>query len=130
MYLTFGLPGETEKTMKNTFKFAKKMNPEFVTFGIVVPAPGTRFYDLVKEKGFLISKELKLQDPNALPAFAYPHLPPKKLHEFTRLAYRKYYIRLSYILMRLRGLRSLTELKSSFTNALSIIKRYYFEEIR
>lgn len=130
MFLTFGLEGETEQTMKNTFNFAKRLNPEFVTFGIVVPAPGTPFCDMVKEKRYLINKDIELQDPNYLPTFSYPNLSPETIHKFTRSAYRAYYFRPGYILMRLKKLKSLAELKMSFTNALTIIKRYCLEEVR
>lgn len=130
MYLTFGLEGETEETMKNTFNFAKRLNPEFVTFGIVVPAPGTPFYDSLNKKGILINKKLEYQDPNNLPAFYYSHLPPEKLHAFTRSAYKKYYFRTGYILMRLARLRSLTELKMTLSSGLGVIKRYVFEEVK
>jgi radical SAM superfamily enzyme YgiQ (UPF0313 family) len=130
MYLTFGLEGETEKTMSKTFEFAKKLNPEFVTFGIVVPAPGTSFYNQLEKKGYLIKKELEFQDPNCLPSFHYPNLSPKKIHEFTRRAYGKYYFRPEYIFMRLKGLSSKTEFKMTLTNAIKVIKRYYIENIR
>ncbi|MEI6058930.1 MAG: radical SAM protein, partial [archaeon] len=63
MYLTFGLEGETKETMKETFNFVMKLRPEFVTFGIVVPAPGTPFYDYVEKKGYLFNKRLEYQDP-------------------------------------------------------------------
>ena len=130
MYLTFGITGETEETMRETYSFAKKMNPEFITFGIVVPAPATPFYSYLKEKGYLIDKKLELQDPNALPAFVYPNLDAEKIHSFTRQAYRKYYFRPVYIFMRVINLRSITELQVSFTNALSVIKRYWLEKVR
>lgn len=130
MYLTFGLEGETEETMKKTFNFAKRLNPELVTFGIVVPNPKTIFYNYLKKNGWLINKNLELRDPNNLPAFAYPHLSPEKIHKFTRLAYKEYYLRLAYILMRLKDLRSFTELKTLFTNALSVLKRYQFEKVQ
>lgn len=130
MYLTFGLDGETEETMRNTFNFAKRLNPEFVTFGIVVPNPKTVFYNNLKKKGWLINKNLELQDPNCLPAFRYPHLPPEKLHNFTRNAYKKYYLRPAYILMRLLNLKSFVEFKTLFGNAITILKRYQLEKIK
>ena len=130
MYLTFGLEGESEETMKKTFEFAKKLNPEFVTFGIVVPAIGTPFYESLKQKGYLINKKLENQDPNALPSFEYPNLSSKTLHEFTRRAYKKYYFRPGYVWMRLKNLKSLTELQMTVSSALSIIKRYSIEKIR
>jgi radical SAM superfamily enzyme YgiQ (UPF0313 family) len=130
MYMLFGLEGETEETMKKNYEFARKMKPEFVTFGVVVPAPGTPFHRMVKDKGYLIEKKLELQDANFLPAYSFPSLPAEKIHEFARKSYRGYYLRLAYILMRIRGLRSFTELKMNLTNALSVVKRYCFEEIK
>src|SRR3989338_294548 len=130
MYLTFGLEGETEETMNNTFNFAKRLMPDFVTFGVVVPAPGTPLYDKFKEMGYLKDKKLELQDPNCLPSFEYPHLSPEKLHGFTRTAYKRYYFNPKYILMKLQNLRSFTEFKIGLTNALSMIKRYYLEKIQ
>jgi anaerobic magnesium-protoporphyrin IX monomethyl ester cyclase len=130
MYMVFGLEGETEESMMKNYRFARKMKPEFVTFGIVVPAPGTPFHRMVKEKGYLIDKKLELQDANFLPTYSFPNLTPEKIHEFARWAYRTYYLRPSYVLMRLRKLRTLTELKMNITNGISVIKRYYLEEIR
>ena len=129
MYLTFGLEGETEKTMKATFNFAKSLNPEFATFGIAVPAPGTPFYENLKNKKYLMNKKLEFMDPNCLPTYCYPDLSPEKLHGFTRNAYKKYYFRPAYIAMRLNRLRSFTEFKVSAINALNLIKRYQLEKV-
>jgi len=51
-----GLPGETKETIKQTFDFAKKINPDMAFFQQAVPFPGTEFYDWVKTKGYLIAK--------------------------------------------------------------------------
>lgn len=128
MYLTFGLPGETEETMERTFDFVRRMKPDYVTFGIVVPAPGTPFYKELKEKGYLVQKELHWQDPTALPSFNYPHLSGERLLQFTREAYRRYYISPEYILRRLFSLRTFDEFVASFSNAMAIIKRYVLGE--
>lgn len=124
MYLTFGLPGETEDTMEMTFNFVRRMKPDYVTFGIVVPAPGTPFYKELKEKGYLVQKELHWQDPTALPSFNYPHLSGERILEFTREAYKRYYLSPGYILRRLFSIRTFDEFVVSFSNALAIIKRY------
>jgi radical SAM superfamily enzyme YgiQ (UPF0313 family) len=129
MYVTYGLEGETEDTMKKTYNFIEKLNPEFATFGIVVPAPCTPFYYSLKKKGYLINKRLEFRDPNALPSFKYPHLDSKKILEYSRYCYRKYYFRPRYIIGRLRRLKSFTELKMSLTNAIRIIKRSCFEKV-
>jgi anaerobic magnesium-protoporphyrin IX monomethyl ester cyclase len=47
----FGIPGETVDDMKTTFKFAKKLNPDWCHFNIFVAYPGSGLYDEVVEKG-------------------------------------------------------------------------------
>jgi len=126
MYFTFGLPGETEETMKKTYEFVRRLMPDYVTFGIVVPAPGTPFYMELKERGYLVPKELHWQDPTALPSFNYPHLSRERIYEFARESYRRYYFSAPYILKRLFSITTLDEFLSSFSNALSIMKRYVF----
>jgi radical SAM superfamily enzyme YgiQ (UPF0313 family) len=126
MYLTFGLEGETEATMRRTFDFARRLRPEFVTFGIVVPAPGTPFYESMKGKGHLKEKERHWQDPTALPSFSYPHLAGDEILAFTRKAYRDYYLSPGYILRRLSSLQSFTEFAASASNAFELLKRYVF----
>ncbi|KJU86713.1 Fe-S oxidoreductase [Candidatus Magnetobacterium bavaricum] len=124
MYQTFGLEGETPQTMEGTYRFIKRLMPDYVTFGIVVPAPGTPFYNSLKEQGFLVDKQLHQQDPTALASFNYPHLSGEEILAFTRNAYRTYYFSPEYILKRLLSLRSFNELRNSVTNALAVIRRY------
>lgn len=46
-----GLPGETIEDMKTTFKFARKLDPDWVRFNIFVGYPGSDLYDEILEKG-------------------------------------------------------------------------------
>ncbi len=130
IYLTFGLEGETKETMEETYRFVKRLKPEFVTFGIAVPAPGTPFYGSLEKHGFLTGKDLEYQDPNALPSFLYPHLPPDDISDFTRAAYRNYYFSTGYILNRLKALKTSTEFKTGITNAYKMVRRYVLERVR
>jgi radical SAM superfamily enzyme YgiQ (UPF0313 family) len=58
-YRTFfilGQPDETYETAKKTIEFAVKLNPMLPLFGIMVPYPGTKIADLVKngEGGYIL----------------------------------------------------------------------------
>ena len=53
----FGLPAETKETILQTFKYAKKLNPDMIFFQQAVPFPGTEFYNWVKKNGFLLAKK-------------------------------------------------------------------------
>ena len=45
-----GLPGETIQDMNTTFKFARKLDPDFVRFNIFVGYPGSALYNEIVEK--------------------------------------------------------------------------------
>lgn len=66
VHLTFtiGLPGETKDTIKQTFKFLKEVNPDSAQFSIVTPFPGTKYYDILNLKGFILSKNWEDYDGN------------------------------------------------------------------
>ena len=46
-----GIPGETIDEMKATFKFARKLDPDWCRFNIFVAVPGSALYKEVIEKG-------------------------------------------------------------------------------
>jgi anaerobic magnesium-protoporphyrin IX monomethyl ester cyclase len=46
-----GIPGESVNDMKATFKFAKKLNPDWCQFNIFVGYPGSALYDEVMANG-------------------------------------------------------------------------------
>ena len=50
----FGLPGDTEATIKATVKFAKQINPQMVSFNILIPFPGTIIGDNPEKFGIKV----------------------------------------------------------------------------
>ncbi|VAX23984.1 hypothetical protein MNBD_NITROSPINAE02-2206, partial [hydrothermal vent metagenome] len=54
---TFGLPGETKETIDETIAYAKKLKPDSIQFSITTPFPGTKYYDMYKEKGNILTNE-------------------------------------------------------------------------
>jgi anaerobic magnesium-protoporphyrin IX monomethyl ester cyclase len=50
---TFGLPGETHETCRKTLQLALDLNPATAQFSICTPMPGSRYYDLARQKGYL-----------------------------------------------------------------------------
>jgi radical SAM superfamily enzyme YgiQ (UPF0313 family) len=61
---TFGLEGETKETIQKTIDFALAQDPDSVQFSIITPFPGTRYYDQLKEKGYLLTKKWSDFDGN------------------------------------------------------------------
>lgn len=54
-WFMIGIPGETKHDIKDTIEFAKKLDVVSIGFSIATPWPGTGFYELCKEKGWLTS---------------------------------------------------------------------------
>jgi len=48
-----GIPGETKQAIKQTIRFAKKLNPDFAQFSIATPYPGTELYDAARKHNWL-----------------------------------------------------------------------------
>jgi len=56
VFFMIGNYGENYKTIMDTLKFAKKLNPSHIAVSIATPYPGTDFLTLAREKG-LIERE-------------------------------------------------------------------------
>jgi len=77
-----GLPGDTKKTVEQTFQFAKKLNPDMVFFQQAVPFPGTEFYEWCKKNSYLVVKNWdEWLDENGQLAHivSYPNLTNKEI---------------------------------------------------
>lgn len=76
-----GFPGETEDTAAATMDWACAMRPHTAQFQLMIPFPGTPFYDELAEKGWI-------RDGMA----DYPGLPAARLEALAKKAYRRYYL--------------------------------------
>jgi biotin synthase-like enzyme len=54
---TFGIPGETLDTIRETMDFALDTAPESAQFSVCVPFPGTEFHSECARKGWLITED-------------------------------------------------------------------------
>jgi len=122
LYFTFGHPGETKETIKKTIKWARKLNPDFATFGVITPVYGTEFYDYLEKNGFLdLNAKRKDFDTIKPPVYNYPWLSSEEIYEMSLKAYREFYLRPSFIFKRLIASPSL---KYDLNNFILFIKRY------
>jgi radical SAM superfamily enzyme YgiQ (UPF0313 family) len=87
-----GLPTETVEDMDMTVKFAQKLNPDFISFHVATPYPGTKFHEAVKD-------ELKGTGFHTSYNGMYSE---EFIKRQTRNAYLRFYLRPSYLLSRLK----------------------------
>ena len=123
LYFQFGLPGETKETMEETLRFALQSGADLVTFGIATPVPGTSFYDFIESQGFFTTSDWNLFDPTLKPVYEYPDLTSNEIFEFSKKAYREFYMRPSFILSKFLKQRSLRDLRTNASNFLLLLRK-------
>ncbi|MFH0940912.1 MAG: radical SAM protein [Candidatus Omnitrophota bacterium] len=85
---TFGLPGETLKTIAKTISLVKKLDPFSAQFSITTPFPGTKYYDILEKNGGIVSKDFKDYDGYSKSVIRLSSLLPEDLEEARQRACR------------------------------------------
>jgi len=122
-HVILGFPGETEETAWETVRLVKKVNPDDVGYYVATPYPGTPMYDFVKEKGWLKITDFDRYD-TATPIFETPMLSMKKLREIREQAFRRFYLRPTYVLHMFAkgGVYGFSSTRTAFAYLLRAIK--------
>lgn len=90
-HIIFGLPGESEETIKETVRKLKEIDPDYANFYILVPYPGTEVFKDYLSKGYISNQDWsKYEALNA--NISLPGLPPKRLEELRRKAFLSFYL--------------------------------------
>lgn len=85
-----GLPNETVDDMEKTIKFAQELDPDYISFHVATPYPGTKFYDAVKN-----------EVSGTFPTSYNGMYSEEFIKRMTRKAYMRFYLRPKYIFGRL-----------------------------
>lgn len=101
-HIIFGLSGETPETIKETIKFVKKINPDYIQFYSAIPFPGTRFGKEATEKGWVTTKNWSDYELGKN-IISTPLLPVEELAKWRRRAYLQFYLRPGYVLSKFRN---------------------------
>jgi anaerobic magnesium-protoporphyrin IX monomethyl ester cyclase len=127
-YFMIGSPTETKEDILQTIKLAQRLNPDYVTFGIVNPYPATDLYRMGLEQGVLPYDYWKEFAKNPSAGFRpYLHFWEKELSKeelslLMKKAYRSFYFRPGYVLKRILEVRSPKELIIKTRAALNLLK--------
>jgi anaerobic magnesium-protoporphyrin IX monomethyl ester cyclase len=130
-YFILGLPMETFDQSMNTIKFAQELNPEYAQFSILSPYKGTKLYEEAKRKGWY--QEIKANNPfdkdQKRPVLLSENWTSADLNKILRLAHRKFYLRFSYIINKLRGIKDINQLKSWMRVGMDLLKWYFSRRV-
>jgi len=104
-YFIFGLPRETEHSMRNTINFAKSIPLNDMSAFILTPFPGSEMFDIAKQHGTVKKDFEKMNLLNVVYV-------PKGLTEETLLYYQQRFMKEFYLRPRIIG----NYLRRSITN--------------
>jgi anaerobic magnesium-protoporphyrin IX monomethyl ester cyclase len=104
-YFIIGLPGETEETIQETIRFAKRLPLDLVLFHIAAPYPGSPlFFDVVEQGWFRPGTRWEQVDMDCSTVLDYPHLRAEELERWAQRAFRAWALRPGPALTYLRML--------------------------
>jgi len=83
---SFGLPGETQETIRKTIDFANALDPDSLQFSIATAFPGTSFFQTLEQKGHIISRNFSDYDGNSKSMLCTDNLSSQELQKAKRQA--------------------------------------------
>ena len=124
-YFMLGSPTETEEDIMASIHLARELNPDFVHFTILTPFPATEIYQRAAREGIIKEDVWRNFACGPTPDFQPPYweenFTPAQLQDFLNEAYKKFYLRPSYILKEIVKVRSLSELKRKGKAGLKVL---------
>ncbi len=109
-HFMIGSPGESRDTVYETMRFIRKIKPTIITCGVCTPYPGTRIFESVAKRhpeiGDGTGCGLKNLHTTAFFNESFTELTGEEIPPLLRKIYRDFYFRPSYIINRLRKVRS------------------------
>ena len=117
-------PYETEESIRRTVETAKKLDLDYISFGVVIPHPQTEYYKDIKAGGMFAteSKDFEAVDPIKQATIDLPHISQKRLQEMVKWAYRSYYLRPSYAFRMLKKVKSFKQLKENASTLWNLVR--------
>ena len=119
-YFVIGLPWETEETVEETIRFAIELDSNFISFYTATPLPGTKFFAYAMMNK-LIDGQLDFNSAYYVPTVRSHKLSKERIFELHKKAVKRFYLRPSFIIKTVLGLRSFTEFKNYFLAGLSLL---------
>ncbi len=89
-FYMFGMPDDTQKTLRDTIRYAKKLNTHVAQFFIFTPFPGTEYYDNMKES--IEERDWEKFDCYT-PVFKHKNLSKSDILKLKEKAFVSYYYR-------------------------------------
>jgi radical SAM superfamily enzyme YgiQ (UPF0313 family) len=124
-HVMLGCIGESWDTVNQTISFVKDIKPTTVTFGAFTPYPGTEIFERVRRKvpeiGDGSACDLSKVHDVGFYSPLFSDMTSEDVGRAVHKAYREFYLRPSYMLGRLKSMRSLDELRRVVSAGLEVL---------
>lgn len=111
-------PIETKETIRDTIHKAKELKVDQLMINIVSPFPGTQFYQIAMDNGWIKGGEYVPTDVQRESILNYPHLSYKDMEHLLFVSNLSYFLSPRFVWKQIRKFRSW----SDFTHALHSLK--------
>ncbi|UCE59875.1 MAG: radical SAM protein [Phycisphaerales bacterium] len=120
-FVMLAFEDDTDEDVRDTIRFAKHLNPNYVSFNVVNALPGTPYFQRARREGFLRTD--KSDYGFATSNIKHKHLTPEQVEQLRLEAVRSFYLRPSSILKRVAGLRNLFALRKLLRLGMGVFRR-------
>lgn len=124
-----GNPGETKETLEEMLKFAKELNTDTMQFYPLIVYPGTEAYQWARDHGYLSTTDFgnwATPEGGHSCLLNFPDLSSKEIVDFCQRATKEYYLRLPYILMKIKQIVfNPGEIRRTIKGAITFFKQTY-----
>ncbi len=128
-YLMIGCPGETEESISENIRFVRKLDPDYVLYDILQADPANEITRGYMKMGRFTEDDLNRyyfsDDDNYFLHYSLTGEPVEKVNQWLKRATRAFYFRTSYILKKLRDIRSSQDILNMFYAASFLFRDFF-----
>lgn len=94
-------PSQTKDEIEDDLRLAKRIDPEYCSFSIAIPLPGTQMHETYKKGGYFLNEDWdSFNFYGSLPGWKTEHFSPEQLAKLQRSCTLRFYLRPRYLLRR------------------------------
>jgi len=111
---------------RKTVRNAIDLDPDYAQFTLVCPYPGTKLAKEIEEGkwGKFVSRDLEEYQCWNVTWLPFGYNSIKELKNMERYAFRKFYLRPSYIFKRIMKIRSFEDVKRYFKGGKALVRAF------
>jgi len=120
-YFMIGFPTETEKTIRESIAFAKKLPLDDINYFLLTPFPGTELYHTAHQYG-IFKNDWRSMNLFVEPCFIPHGLTKEKILSYRKKAILQFYLRPKIIFSYLKRITTLSQIKVLIKGMITILR--------